>query len=244
MVRVLLILLGLAGSAAAAPVPDNAAAVKDLADAHRSERDVVAQETMAWWTWFMALTSVGATLLSGGAAGAALYSVALSRRALEHAEASVSETIKIGRQQSRAYVHASDVSYSTEAPDVIVHVTNTGQTPAPFFQVGGQITVVPKGQVRESVSIGDYDMKEWPALGAGTTLRAQIGDEETRKLIKEFRLTGGSDDGKKLLVQGKVRYTDVFGITFESPFAFYAHRTKPEFRRPVSGLKGFQQVSS
>ncbi|MGK9282332.1 hypothetical protein [Sinorhizobium meliloti] len=241
MVRVPLLLLALTASAVAAPVPDNAATIREIAEAHRNERDVLAQESMAWWTWVMGLTAIGGTVLSAGAAFAALRSVALSRRALTQAEESVTETIKIGQAQSRAYVHAREAKFSEEAPDIIVVVMNTGQTPATYFRIGGDVTMVDRGEVRNSIAIGDYDLKEWPALGAGLDLKVQIGSDETRKVVEAFRDDWAFDE-KRLVVQGKIIYGDVFGCEFETPFVFYVHRNELHFRRPVAALEAFRQV--
>ncbi|MDW9493946.1 hypothetical protein GOC57_11655 [Sinorhizobium meliloti] len=242
LARVILILVTLIQSAAAMPTPDHTTTVKELVEAQRNERDVVAQESMAWWTGVMGLTSVLGTLLSAGAAGAALLSVHLSRQALRQAEDSVAETVKTGKAQSRAYVYAKEAAYSSEAPDIILVVINTGQTPATYFRAGGDVKIVNRGEVGPSIAIQDYEMKEWPALGAGQSLKVQVGTSETRKIVNAFKEDGTVDE-KRLLVQGKIVYGDVFGHEVETPFVFYVQRNQQHFRRPVAALEGFKVIS-
>lgn len=223
-------------SAVAAPVPDNAAAVKDLAEAHRNERDVIAQESMAQWTSVMGVTSIMGTLLTLVAAGAALWSVHLSRRALGQAEESVARTVETGEAQARAYVYASAASFSSEGPDILISVTNTGQTPAAYFQAGGEAVLVGDGKVQEAIQIKEYEKKEWPALGAGTTLKVKLAVNQA--IISRFQ--SGKAQGQNLLVMGTILYRDVFGFHFETGFAFYVKPGDGRFRRPVANLPAFE----
>lgn len=241
--RVFLIVLALSGSASAAPVPDDGGAVKELAEAHRNERDVLAQESMAQWTWVMGLTSIVGMGLSAGAAFAALRSVSLSRKALTQAEKSVGETVKIGQAQSRAYVHAKEATFSTDAPDLIVRVQNTGQTPATYFSVGGRVQIVEPGTVSQSIEIGNYDMKTWPALGAGVELTVQLSSGDNSGIRETIEMFQARPGRSPLVVTGKIVYADVFGSLFESPFSFYVRPGERRFRRPVAPFRAFQPVT-
>lgn len=240
MLRVLFLFLALPNFPAAAPVPETVSqTVKDMADAHRAERDVTAQESMAEWTLVMGVTSIVGTFLTFGAAGAALWSVHLSRRALGQAEESVERTVEIGEAQARAYVHASAASFSSESADILVSVTNTGQTPAAYFQIGGEVVLVDEGKVGEAIQLKDYEKKEWPALGAQDTLKVKLG--ASSKIMNKF-INADPGTPKNLLVMGVISYGDVFGFHFETGFAFFVKAGEAHFRRPVSNLRAFERT--
>lgn len=168
------------------------------------------EDTLA--QWLMAIISLLATVAS-------IVAVVLVKRTLD-------ATREVGRDQSRAYIHADRAQFTlggfnAENPRIALWVKNTGSTPAKWFAVRSLVLVKPIDATRltfATLDIDDFSATRWNALGGGLelSLPINIGDaaEEIRNAYHRKR------EAYSLWVAGVVRYETFFSEVFETEFLF------------------------
>lgn len=203
--------------------------------------DLAAQQQMACWAAWMTLATAVGVIVSGFA----VFGVFVS---LRQTRAAIRDNRRLGEAQTRAYVQVAGARHAwTDAGyGLILEVVNVGETPARIFEVGGHMQKVAVGQVSRSIRHSTYEMKRWSSLGPGgspTTVRLDTANPE---LIREFRRLVPDH---VLLVNGVVRYQDVYDQWFETEFAFYSYTAETGFinghtklRRPTASLRAYEPV--
>jgi len=176
----------------------------------RSERDIVAQESMSLWALWMAV-------ISGITGFVTLVGIFYIRKTLI-------ETRQISLNETRAYVHAEDADLhwgqSMENPKIHIKIKNCGATPAKWFSVRSECFLREYDTENQPFQI-NQNIKEhrWNALGGGTDLVTAFGSESDIKIIKKAHI----EREKYLLeVLGVVTYETYFGEIFETQFCFVA----------------------
>jgi hypothetical protein len=122
--------------------------------------------------------------------------------------------------QLRPYVNVSGAEYQWSTDfRVTLECTNSGQSPATFFDVGCVGAVRETGDTSGLTIPSDLDYNTWASLGAGCRETVGIRREDCPALVREVMESGGK---KRLLILGRVRYGDVFGNEYESEFIYFA----------------------
>lgn len=207
--------------------------------------DLIAQKQMACWAGF----AFYATSISIVVSAIALFGLFGS---LRQTAKSIDVTRKLGEAGVRAYVHVVRAEHhwtNTEGPyTVVLYLANVGTTPARMFEVGGRLDRVKIGEVSKTIVRRPYAMKAWSGIGAGgdpTSVRLDVA--EYSDLARDFTQP---QSGDVILLQGTVRYQDVFDKWFETDFAFYSYMTTPrgperevKLRRPTTrSLRSYEPV--
>jgi hypothetical protein len=208
--------------------------------------DLMAQQQMACWSAFAFLGTVISIVVSAAALGGLLVSLGLTRL-------SIRENRQLGESGVRAYVHVSRaVHHWTDVNGpytVLLYLENCGSTPAKKFEVGGRLDKVKLGEVSANIRPGVYPMKAWSGIGTGPPTSVRLDVLEFTELAREFVKL---DRDYVILLQGTIRYQDVFDQWFETDFAFYSHTTTPKgrfsltkLRRPTaSNLRSYEPARS
>lgn len=208
------------------------------------ELDLAAQQQMAlWakWTFWLTISSV------------ALSAVALVGlwKSLQQTREAITDNRRLGEAQTRAYVHAASArhAWTDTGYGLLINVLNVGQTPASHFEVCGQLRKVKHGDIEKSLDqFVQLPMKGWTTLGPGqapTDVRLDISDY--LDIVAEF---GTPQEGYVLLVDGSIRYRDMYGHWFETRYAFWSHTVETgqingrnKLRRPTSRLRAYEAVA-
>jgi hypothetical protein len=131
---------------------------------------------------------------------------------------SVQQAQLLGQSQVRAYIGAHDITFAfpkgadfTEAPEIRIKLTNTGQTPARRVRIrmGWQ-----NFQPRELIQIIDSERYSVQELGAGQTIVERIPCGHFREDILMDHVVGAASS----FVQGVIEYRDVFDSTHSTWF--------------------------
>jgi hypothetical protein len=166
-------------------------------------------------------------------------------RTLAHAEKSNEDTLK-------AYVHAARAYYMWDGRTLacLLKVTNTGQTPATFFEIGAT-TLVGEAKRWSEIKIPDgLPRLTWVTLGAGE--RVSVGAPCDTEKASTDAMSVIQDADKYLALIGRVRYGDIFGNTYESEFMFFSRTIfitagkpgKIKMSRGPSRLKTYQKIEN
>lgn len=183
-----------------------------------SERDLVAQQTMAFWTGWMAFASI----IGVGIGGFGLFYLARTygqaKLATEAANRTANEARRIGEAQVRAYISYSNASCTLHGDyaslELSFSVENSGASPAQDVSISNGEAILfsaPEGlgvvfdylaTSEESLRFGD--------VPAGESLLCEIMCRTTHedsaaigKMLQEFGRA-------KLLFWGQVTFIDVF----------------------------------
>lgn len=184
--------------------------------------DLQAQENMAratnWIAWFSFLGFI--------TAGAGV--VLLVRN--------LSVTREVGRDQSRAYLHVQSARISDTNARFMIKVSNTGATPARWFEVSGFgiFDIASEGDVHSFVPPpipNDAKSSRWTAIANGDALTAPAPFRDQEKILGDFYASG---DYGRLTIIGKVRYETVFGEVYSTEFCFFTGQ-KTHNHRKVNG---------
>jgi hypothetical protein len=190
-------------------------------------RDTYAQWAMAVLALFGVAISIVGVIWIRQTLVATQETAEAARNSVGAAMAANDIAREIGKDQSRAYVHADSAvifwgSTSKDAsPYVQLEIINTGATPAKWFEY--QSTAYAKA-VASGEDIDPWDSlidgpKRWGNLGGGGSLTFPINNQATTDAIQL-----GFANKSAFLVQGVIRYETFFGELFESEFSFFTHR--------------------
>lgn len=199
----------------------------------RDMLDLQAQLNMAFWAKWAAISSFVGILVSMGAIYGAFRSLQLARSAN-------ALTREMGQMQNQAYVHAKSAELG-KFGNVLIHLHNTGLTPATHFMVNGSAKLVRHGTVTASISFQNEDFKIWSSLGAGD--EAPVSILEGDPITQQFAASAKEDD--VLLVSGQIIYCTVFNEDHLTQFAFFMDSRYPmskRFRRPTANLVTFHKI--
>lgn len=240
---------------------------KSADEREQAERDLAAQEGMAKWAKYMfwaavasvALTAAGVFLIwqtliyTRTAAIAAKDAVTEAKEATkaailgaEAAERTVAETRRIGDAQVKSYILINEAALNWDGPNphIMMVCKNTGQTPAPFFDVGASVKTAPlKGYADWGIIERDFEFQTWSGLGGNDELTIRY----TPKNLHVYANIQHDIDAY-LVITGVVRYGDVFGDIYESEFAFFTPQKSRgharKMSRPVARLRVFQKIDT
>lgn len=131
---------------------------------------------------------------------------------------------KTADQQLRAYVHVDQMklvwSLKTGEAMFVATCKNTGQTPAGFFELAAVAKVTTINESAYELTPSDLAFGGWAALGAHSERTATVPAEGASEITREnFRKTPESI----LTLRGCLRYVDVFGVYYESEFAYFTY---------------------
>jgi hypothetical protein len=140
---------------------------------------------------------------------------------------------KNAERQLRPYVHASVAHFFWDQNGVraIVELTNSGETPATFFELGAISQTAPRDAGHLINIPADLQYRRWAPLGGGKSstigVRGIVSDEQIDPFAVDARDVLDAKGEKNFYVLGRIRYGDVFGSEYETEFAFFTSNTRP-----------------
>jgi Sec-independent protein translocase protein TatA len=221
-------------------------------DEWRAERDLHAQQDMAFWAkWLLiatviAVLLVAATLLETRRAGqAALEMVEEAKRATKAAEDSVLETRRVGEAQVRAYLTPDNVAmgFENDCPVVTLEIENSGASPA--FDTEVRVAVI-------------YSFSTIPdAGGISGEVGSQFGTIRPRKTVRDRIHVGTTiipeETWNRLLNDESIFFKAIIGISFKDvfkrtiteKFEFFVHarQARQGMTFPMSAIHEFRHDS-
>ncbi len=225
----------------------------------QGQYDLKAQQDMASWALGMLITTVWLTFIT-------LLGVLFVWRTLIATRQTVSATKEVGRDQSRAYVHADSAEltwggHMAQHPGVEITILNTGQTPAKWFSLVSKLefveldplkhTLINKQMIVSEINFEKLDPTTWSALGAQKSLTVPgLRDDDYVAIKERYAISskGRSLDDPALecglQIFGYVEYETIFGEICRSEFCFGVRRPPnyeirfvgQEQDDPISGL--------
>ncbi|MFA4950033.1 hypothetical protein [Brevundimonas sp.] len=161
--------------------------------------------------FFQAILTVLALVFTGWAAFAASRAARAAEASTRHAETAM-------KIELRAYLHVQSIKvvWSTEGqPAFDVVCTNTGQTPARWFELSVWAIRVASGARTPSMP-ADTKFSLWPVpVGSGSERSARVVPEgsDNLRLRVDFQ-----EAGSTIFALGILRYEDVFGVVHSEEF--------------------------
>lgn len=155
----------------------------EMTDAGPTHYDLIAQRSMnaaAWW--MVMITGVSVVV---GTAGLYLIARTLqeAKRSADAAEMAVQTTLKIGKQQVRAYLNIEDAEAKLGSYDLLFTVDadlrNSGQSPAQNVAGTARLRFIefltyPDGELNEDTLVVLDTKFTAPAVGAGQTVKLRL----------------------------------------------------------------------
>jgi len=157
------------------------------------------------------------------------------------------ETINNARTMAEAeatcYLHASEIKWSSRGR-LTLYCVNTGNTPAAHFSIGCHAYIETRGQISDNLRLGPARLKIWSALAGHSEYTVSLSEIDQDQ-IKQFLAIAG-DRNRVLVVSGNIYYTNVFGKTFKTQFAFYTSSAAldAKFARPTARLEVHSPVAA
>jgi hypothetical protein len=189
-----------------------------------------------------------ATVLGLGAIGAALLQAGVLVWQIVYLRGTVGQMKDSERRQLRAYVAAEDatLAWTAQGPVFTLSISNTGLTPARYFEVGVVAEIIPRGPSPERPIPNGLTCLRWNALGGGRTRTAQVSPEDCGIRSGDLK----ADLSQYLSARGRILYADIFDDVWESEFAFfiYGHPSatqiegRDKMSQPHGRLKVYQKA--
>ena len=214
-------------------------------ETERNERDLEAQRIMALWTRTMGIAAVIGMGVGMFGLGLIFTTFRETRRAADAAYGAVAETRRLGEAQTRAYLSAVKADFSHDPQprgkymipklDLVIHLANSGQTPAINVSYCCAARVVPwkdrdalpifeecKGQTFITSIIPDNPVPV-------SVLCFGLMDIWLKYKEEWIKVTEDTPFGAfpMLMFYGAVFYEDVFGQRFRSTFVFLLEGVQP-----------------
>nr|MBF0681506.1 hypothetical protein [Pseudomonas sp.] len=190
----------------------------------------------------MAAFSVVATLASVFAVVLLKDTLAATREAVRAADDAVKVTRVLGQAQVRAYLNCvgGDYTFGDDFISIQVHLTNSGQSPAPSCRVTGRITALaPKGVPGTALGMKVLPLNLFPAEftgipSGGTLVKSHLTAFDNQRVNETFKALGRGS--WYFYVQCKMSWIDVFGD--EQTLSFFLSQIgKDEFGETSSGFR-------
>lgn len=177
-----------------------------------------------WWYWARRLVSTEDTL-------AQWFMMLFTVAAAGLLWWTLVETRKIGKAQTRAYLHVEKAEViwlnslghfeNTERGDVfavVLNVRNTGTTPAKWHEISGRITVRKRSE-SGSIDLNSSIVKpmRWGHIAPGEASNSRFGSHESLPLFHDAT----ESENHMLMASGLLTYETVFGEICDVPFAFF-----------------------
>ena len=225
---------------------------KSAREDERAERDLNAQEGMAYWAKWMfwsagasvVLTGIGVLLIAG--------TLVYTKRAAIAAADAVRVTRDLGEAQIRAYLHCKSAKYSLgkEAISAILVIENTGQSPASDVSIRGTVTIQLVGghpsdpRVYDSILSSESEATCQPIVSRGIISEQLVFFFEYDFIIDNEGYSslrsGNFKDGNEVFFELIVKWKDVFRRIHEFPVeltgAIDASPNSPRKRRSKTGV--------
>lgn len=190
---------------------------------YRSEKDLKAQEIMAFWTRLVGIFTGAGIILLGWTLSATRETLRQAELATDAAREATNETKRIGEAQVRAYLYVKEVEIrhaNQGGFEVWAKIDNSGQSPATFFEVSSFAINCPCDEICSDKIPTRNDSDEtdtWSSLGAKQDTEAELcGGSVSQHTISSY-LVGSTEN---LMIVGWVRYGDIIGREYISEFAF------------------------
>jgi hypothetical protein len=195
-----------------------------------NERSVRAAEKSADWTMVTAIIGGFGTVLVGASL---IFSAQAAKAALE----AVRVTREVAQDQSRAYLAAekAELLWGTdkgELPKIILHLRNTGQTPAKWFELRTVTTtreLNADGSVASPPTFSEFELSSrrnprWAGAPANEVITREVLSPSEREMVSSIYLVKTA-----IIVAGTIRYKTFFDEIFESDFLFVCRQLRPYF---------------
>jgi hypothetical protein len=140
---------------------------------------------------------------------------------------------RTAERQLRPYVHASNAQFIWDdiGARVIVECSNSGETPATYFELGAVSRALWRGPADCVIIPTDLTYRRWSALGGGNTktigVRGAASDDGADPFGEDARVVLEARGEMNFFILGRLRYGDVFGNEYETEFAFFTPNTRP-----------------
>jgi hypothetical protein len=161
-----------------------------------------------------------------------------AERAAKATEESVDLARRTAERQLRPYVHASEAHFIWDGigARVIVRCSNSGETPATYFEFGATSRVIWRGRADDLTIPTDLTYRRWSALGGGDSKsigsRGAATENGADPYGEDARAVHEAKGKKNFFLLGRLRYGDVFGNEYETEFAFFTSNTRPDHKNP------------
>lgn len=155
----------------------------EMTDAGPTHYDLVAQRSMSAAAWWMVM--ITGVSVAVGTVGLYLIARTLqeAKRSADAAEMAVQATLRIGKQQVRAYLNVEDAVAKLGSYDLLFTVDadlrNSGQSPAQNVAGTARLRFVeffthPDGEVGDKTLVALDTNFSAPAVGAGQTVKLRL----------------------------------------------------------------------
>lgn len=216
--------------------------VRENLEAHYRDQaaneDLQAQQDMALWAFWLLLASIAGILVSFAGVLLLIATIRQGRDGLKVADAAVGVTREIGRDQVRAYVEISKVTFywgtpRGKHPQFKIHIKNHGETPVKWFEVNQSYIVYPHDgrnplpDTFEGFCLADDFGPRLSGVNPGAKGVQFAGPEITN--IEEIRKcwrdaptakSRPTDNTHGAIIFGEVRYCTIFDEVYRSQFVF------------------------
>jgi len=194
----------------------------------RAEGDLKAQKTMARFTFVMGLTGVVGLFVGSFS----MYLIWLTVR----------ETRRVGRDQSRAYLHVDEVEFywgneELEFPKIRAYIKNSGNTPAKWYQIRVKPHVYKFEEAATAhpskwseIGLDEEFRGRWNGIppsgdGRGISAAVELADERVDIHKALHGLYSAQDYG--FTIFGEIQYCTFFDEVFTSQFCYGSHGLRP-----------------
>ncbi|MBL8774260.1 MAG: hypothetical protein JNK30_22920 [Phenylobacterium sp.] len=129
------------------------------------------------------------------------------------------------QKELRAYVTAVEASIGwgpNHHPLITLRCVNTGRTPATRMYIGGFCYLADSITDVGAAQRPKYRFGKWSAVGAGSEEKAIAVIEGIEAITKT-----AVSASRLLVIEGSIKYVDIFDEVFESEFAFFCMRAEP-----------------
>lgn len=165
-----------------------------------------------------------------------------ARDAAKTAEAALTISRETSENQIRPYVYVSNAQFIWDqlGARAIIECSNSGQTPATYFEIGAMSRAMWRGPADEIEIPEDLSYRRWSALGGGAVktigLRGAVTDDGADPFGEDARKVLDARGEMNFFVLGRVKYGDIFRNEYETEFVFFTPDTTPKPNSP-EGVK-------
>lgn len=185
---------------------------KSYREEYRAEQDLIAQQNMASWTWWMMLASWISLIALGAAAYFAWLAAHWAKEAAIAADKTAAATDEIGKSQLRAYVvikggfvKAVPLNDNLWRVHCEVELINAGVTPGYDFRTISEAGWYQVGTPMPDATLDKVDTAS-SIIGPGQCATVARDDIVSKEVIEGFR-----NGTWQLVYAGRATYVDIHG---------------------------------
>jgi hypothetical protein len=101
-----------------------------------------------------------------------------------------------------------------DALQIILNVSNTGATPAKWYEFSGEL-VVTAGDTSQVIKAIDIPVRRWSVLPNGSALTGPFSSERSVRVLKEASEAAGNTVTVKGLLRSKTEFDEVRAANFK-----------------------------